>query len=115
IEALQNIRIKYRWEAIDLENKHMNKARKTDKTYNPKVFHNGDTLKQLLARSRYLLYKAQNNWTNSQGIRAKILFKQYPEIQKAYQLVQGLREIFNLKTTLQIAYTKLAHWYKQVE
>ncbi|MDO6806110.1 transposase, partial [Wenyingzhuangia sp. 1_MG-2023] len=43
------------------------------------------------------------------------LFKQYPEIQKAYQLVQGLREIFNLKTTLQIAYTKLAHWYKQVE
>lgn len=115
IEALQNIRIKYRWEAIDLENKHMNKARKTDKTYNPKVFHNGDPLKQLLARSRYLLYKAQNNWTNSQGIRAKILFKQYPEIQKAYQLVQGLREIFNLKTTLQIAYTKLAHWYKQVE
>ena len=29
--------------------------------------------------------------------------------------VQGLRNIFNTVTTTQIAYTKLAHWYKEVE
>ncbi|SFW32687.1 Transposase, partial [Sinomicrobium oceani] len=28
---------------------------------------------------------------------------------------QGLRNIFNQNTDIKIAYTKLAHWYKQVE
>lgn len=115
LEALQEIRIKHRWEAIDQENKLIKIAKEKNIAFKPKIFSNGDTLKQLLARSRYLLYKAPNNWTNQQTIRAKLLFERYPTIKKAFELVQGLRNIFNTATSIQVAYTKLAHWYKDVE
>lgn len=78
-------------------------------------FTNGDTKKQLLARSRYLLYKSPDNWTENQSIRFKVLFGEYPDIRAAYDLVQGLRNIFNIATSMETAYTKLAHWYRKVE
>ncbi len=115
LEALQDIRIKHRWDAIDLENEQIKQTKAQGKTYRPEIFNNGDTRKQLLARSRYLLYKAPNNWTQNQYMRSKILFEQYPDIKKAYNLVQGLRNIFNTATSIQTAYTKLAHWHKDVE
>lgn len=115
LEALQDIRIKHRWEAIDQQNEQIKQAKSKQKDFTPETFSNGDTRKQLLARSRYLLYKAPNNWTQKQYIRSKILFEQYPNIKKAYDLVQGLRNIFNTATSIQTAYTKLAHWYKDVE
>lgn len=115
IQALQDLRIKHRWEAIDLENEHLQQAKTKGIDYFPEFFDNGDTTKQLLARSRYLLYKAPSNWTLTQAHRAKILFKSYPDIHQAYTLVNGLRNIFNQTTKVEIAYTKLAHWYKQVE
>ena len=115
LEALQDMRIKHRWEAIDMENDQIKKARKEQKEFYAETFANGDSRKQLLARGRYLLYKAPDNWTPSQYERAKILFNQYPDIKKAFNLVQGLRNIFNTATSIQTAYTKLAHWYKDVE
>lgn len=115
LEALQDIRIKHRWDAIDLENENTKQAKTKDKVYNPPTFSNGDTRKQLLARSRYLLYKAPNNWTQNQYNRAQILFNEYPDIKTAFNLVQGLRNIFNKATSIEVAYTKLAHWYNDVE
>ncbi len=115
LEALQDIRIKHRWEAIDQENEQIKQAKVKSLKFSPEVFNNGDTRKQLLARARYLLYKSPNNWTSNQQLRAKVLFEQYPDIKKAYNLTQGLRNIFNTATSIQTAYTKLAHWYKDVE
>ena len=115
LEALQDIRVKHRWDAIDLENEQIKLARENNRVFSPKEFSNGDTRKQLLARSRYLLYKAPSNWTESQFKRSKVLFDQYPDIKIAFDLVQGLRDIFNKATSMQTAYTKLAHWYKDVE
>ena len=114
-EALQDLRIKHRWEAIDSENEQLQQAKAKGIDYSPEYLNNGDTTKQLLARSRYLLYKAPGNWTPNQTQRAKILFKSYPDIHQAYTLVNGLRNIFNQTKEVEIAYTKLAHWYKQVE
>ncbi len=54
LDALQDIRIKHRREAIDKENNTIKEAKSNNKAYLPKTFTNGDTLKQLLARSRYL-------------------------------------------------------------
>ncbi len=54
IEALQEIRIRHRWEAIEMENNPFNSH-----SAETEVFANGDTRKQLLARSRYLLYKSR--------------------------------------------------------
>ncbi|MBI9052164.1 MAG: transposase [Bacteroidales bacterium] len=114
-DALQEIRIKHRWEAIDQESEAIRTARYNQKTYEPVVLANGDTVKQLLARSRYLLFKSANKWTEKQKERAKILFAQYPDIEKAYSLTHSLRMIFTHNTDKNIALTKLAHWYNKVE
>ena len=53
----KEIRIKYRLQAIDPENEAIEKAKKNKKRFKSEVLTNGDTLKQLLARSRYFLYK----------------------------------------------------------
>lgn len=62
-EALQNLRIKHRWKAIDNENEKIKVSKKAGSTYHPSLFQNGDSDKQLLARSRYLLYKSAEKWT----------------------------------------------------
>src|SRR5690606_25561637 len=74
-----------------------------------------DSRKQLLARCRYLLYKAPSAWTKKQSNRSKILFELYPDIKLAFGLTQKLRDIFNKASSIQAAYTRLAHWYKDVE
>ncbi|GAA3657960.1 hypothetical protein GCM10022397_47470 [Flavivirga jejuensis] len=76
---------------------------------------NGDTHRQLLARSRYLLFKSKSKWTPRQIERAEILFKLYPTIEKAYNLAQGLSYIFENNTDKNVARLKLAHWYNKVE
>ena len=114
-EALQDLRIKHRWEAIDLENDLIQNARNKGRNYSPEVLSNGDTTKQLLARSRFLLYKASTNWTINQSQRAALLFELYPDIKQAYNLVNGLRRIFIESRSIEVAYTKLAHWYRKVE
>lgn len=55
-EAVQEMRIKERWRAIDKENTAISYAKAKGELYVPVVYQNGDTLKQLLARSRYLLF-----------------------------------------------------------
>jgi transposase len=56
------------------------------------VLSNGDTIKQLLARSRYILFKNERKWTQNQ--RAVILFELYLDIKLAYELSQKLSSIF---------------------
>lgn len=114
-EALQEMRIKYRWKAIEQENKAIKKAVKEHKTYVPKILKNGDSPKQLLARSRYLLFKPENKWTDKQKQRAKILFKQYPKLKKGYELSMCLRGIYQNTTDPVIAEEKLKQWYIKVE
>lgn len=114
-DAVQEMRIKYRWEAIDQDNKERSLAKEEGISYVPDILPNGDTLKQLLARSRYLLFKPSSKWTPTQVYRSELLFSQYPELEKAYDLSQQLREIFNKKISSQVAYKKLALWYQNVE
>ena len=73
-DAVQEIRIAHRWDAINEETNAIENAKSNNIKYIPKVFQNGDTRKQLLARSRYLLFKSQEKWTEKQKVRAKILF-----------------------------------------
>ena len=114
LDALQQIRIKHRWEAIDQENDAIENARNKNKKYTLKLLANGDTLKQLLARSRYLLYKADNKWTENQSKRAEILFEKYPDIEKAYKLCQNLSWIFNNTKNKTSALIRLAKWDEKV-
>lgn len=113
-EALQEIRVKYRWEAIDLENQAIETAKNNKSTYQPDILPNGDTLKQLLARSRYLLYKSEYKWTLEQKERSSLLFERYPDIHKAYKLSQELTSIFNTTKDKIIAFARLALWNDKV-
>ncbi len=96
LDALQHLRISYRWEAIELENQAIKTAKAEGKRYKPEILGNGDTLKELLARSRYLLYKYKEEWTKNQKMRAEILFERYPMLYQAYKLVESFRRIFNM-------------------
>lgn len=114
-DAIQEIRIKHRWDAIQEETDAMEDAKWRGEEYKPLVFANGDTKKQLLARSRYLLYKSCNNWTEKQKERAEILFAQYPDIREAYSLTHSLRMIFAKNSTKDGARLALAKWYDKVD
>lgn len=114
LDALQEIRIKHRWDAIDAENDAIESAKKISANYKPEILPNGDTLKQLLARSRYLLYKSANKWTQNQSDRAKILFERYPDIEKAYRLCQNLSWIYNQTKDKTKALIRLAKWDEKV-
>lgn len=114
-DAVQELRIVYRWEAIDQESKEIELAKETGQPYLPEILENGDSLKQLLARSRHLLFKDEGNWTPSQLQRSEILFARYPELEKAYRLSRKLSHIFSKTKDKGIGLTKLARWYDEVE
>lgn len=114
LDALQEIRIKHRWEAIDAENDAIENAKCKSLKFKPELLKNGDTLKQLLARSRYLLYKSSSKWTENQLNRAGILFERYPSLEKAYSLCQNLSWIFNNTKDKTSALIRLAKWDEKV-
>ena len=114
-EAVQELRIKHRWNAILLANNEMEKARIAGEIYVPFRYANGDTRKELLMRSRYLLFKSAEKWTERQKQRAAILFSEYPDIKKAYGLCHSLRMIFSKNTIKDAARLSMARWYNKVE
>lgn len=113
-DAIQEMRIAHRWDAINQETNDIENAKLDNKKYVAPTFSNGDTRKQLLARSRYLLFKSGEKWTQKQKVRAEILFEQYPDIKKAYSLTHSLRLIFSKTKEKGVAYTKLAKWFNDV-
>lgn len=114
-EAVQEMRVKARWEALDEESIQMAHARACGKIYHAPLFENGDSRKQLLARSIYLLYKKKSLWTESQRARAEILFREYPDIKKAYYLSMRLGLIYHQCKHKDTALTRLARWYDEVD
>ncbi len=114
-DAVQELRIKHRWDAIQQANDEMEEAGMCGKDYVPFRYPNGDTRKELLIRSRYLLFKSADKWTDRQKQRAEILFEEYPDIQKAYGLCHSLRMIFSKNTIKDAARLSMARWYNKVE
>jgi len=114
LDALQEMRIAHRWDAINEETNAKEEAKLSGLSYYPIMFRNGDTAKQLLARSRYLLFKSPEKWTDKQKIRAEILFEQYPDLQQAHSLTHSLRMIYAKNTVKAAARLSLARWYNKV-
>lgn len=74
---------------------------------------NGDTLKELLARSRYLLYIPKCDWTVNQTIRGNMLFEKYPLLEKAYKLTMCFRNIYK-KASKEDARVAFIEWKNDV-
>lgn len=113
-EGVQEIRINLRRKIIDEENDLIGKAHKGRRVYRPKIYENGDTKKQLLSRGRHLLFKPSNKWTESQKERANILFKEYPELKKGYNLLMMFRGIFETAKTQEEAKERMKIWFEKV-
>ena len=114
-DAVQEMRIKHRWDAIQEANEEMENAKLEGREYVAFRYENGDTRKELLARSRYLLFKSGEKWTPSQRLRAEILFREYPDLETAYGLSHSLRMIFSKNTVKDAARLSMARWYDKVE
>ena len=113
MDALQHMRTNLRWKAMDAENEAIKKAKAEGRKHQHEILSNGDTLKELLARSKYLLYKFENEWTLNQAKRAAILFKKYPLLKKAYKLTASFRTIYKLAHR-DDALTKFNQWKQKV-
>jgi len=113
-EAVQEVRIVFRKEAIREENEKIKLARENKEQYHPFVYENGDTKKQLLARSRYLLFKPKSKWNDRQLERSKILFKEFPQIKSVFNLSMMFRSCYENSKTMQEAKNSLDKWYQKV-
>jgi transposase len=113
IDALQHLRIKLRWQSIEDENNAIKQAKKKGEKYYPEILPNGETTKELLARSRYLLYRFKDDWTLNQSKRAAILFAKYPILQIAYELVLSFRNIYQ-NTDKLTAQNRFKQWKDMV-
>lgn len=113
IEQLQAIRIQYRQQELTKRRE----ARENKQDYTETELPNGDTVLQLLARSRGLLFLLPNEWSDHQKQRAKILFEQYPQIKTAYHLVIRIRRWFSPpkgKTTYSVTRIKKKEQLKKL-
>lgn len=63
--------------------KNMERAnKKSNLNFESKIFPNRDTLKQLLTKSCYFLYKNKSKRISNRIERAELLFELHPDIQK---------------------------------
>lgn len=106
-EAVDEIRVDIRRQLIAEDNSR-------DRSKPLVTYSNGETMRQILARSKHTLMMAQNKWTDIQRHRANILFKHYPILKAAYQLAMELRRIFNMKISPTKALGKMNKWYEKV-
>ncbi|MFH0864652.1 MAG: transposase [Bacteroidota bacterium] len=136
MDAQQAVRIRYRQKILEQrrtalqlfkqeEKQCREECERNGRKYFAKKFNyieqrlsNGETPSELLARSHFLLYKFSHQWKPSQKIRAKTLFENFPEIEKAYKLACQFRTWYARDNIgchpLQIE-KELFMWYENVE
>ena len=89
-------------------------ARKNEQ-FRPRKLSTGDTVVELLTRTKYSLTQTPDKWSEKQKERMDLLFTMYPKIKQSYDVVNKLRAIFRSKTlTKETAREKLHGWYKTV-
>lgn len=118
LDALQTVRIRYRQERLSFERKMKEEWKKAGKRVkdipHPEILNNGETHKQLLAKSRYLLFKFKSDWTEVQKQRAELLFKHFPKIKEVYDIICGFRNFYKCKVGKgNRARESLDNWYKK--
>ncbi len=114
-DAVQEVRITSRREALTEENRAILLSKREKRPYKPILYENGDSKKQLLARGHYVLFKTEKSWSERQKQRATILFREFPNIAHCYRLAMQFRAWYENKTTKDIARDKLQAWYQKVE
>ena len=105
-ECMQSLRITERQGILTQRRE----AKSAGAAFREEPYENGDTPRQLLARSRYLLFKPSSSWTERQKTRAGILFREYPKLQRAYELSQHLKQLYDRRMSSADAAVLLRQW-----
>ena len=114
-EAMDELRIeirhKARQEEADLQE--MCKERGVD--FVPVKYRNGETLPQILLRTKQALMVSEDRWKPQQKTRMEILFENFPVMKQAYGVMQKLRWRVNQEVDHLKGGALLMNWYKDVE
>ena len=94
-DIVQDIRVKYRWEAQAIEDADKVKAKNNNTEFKRVKFPNDETIPQLFIRSRYALMQSQSKWGDNAKERMGVLFNHFPEVEDAYKIAEGYRELMN--------------------
>lgn len=114
-QAIDDMRIELRWEVIRAENEQIRQYRLQKKQYKPEYESNGETLRQIMARSKHIMTRNRSKWSDAQRRRADILFSHFPRLKTAYELSMKLTDIYNQKIPASVARLKLARWFNELE
>lgn len=115
VEAIQTLRLRLKQEEITKLPATKRERRQYEKQ--TKLI-NGESRIEMLTRSRYLLFKRQENWTASQQKRAQLLFETFPSIKQCYELTQQIRQWLDKENVGKYEWQiekQLIHWYDQAE
>lgn len=113
--AIDDMRIELRWDVIKAENERIRACRQQKLQYRPEIEANGETLRQIMARSKHIMTRDISKWNDTQRKRAEILFGRYPRLETAYNLSMKLTGIYNERISAPVARLKLARWYNELE
>ena len=126
-EAVDQMRIAFRWEVLEEESKAIKEHRAKRKAahtrlekdligeWEPERMANGETKPQIMARSRHIILMHKSKWNAQQQARAAVLFEMFPDLEKACNLYLKLVDIFNQNCIPGVARLNLARWYNEVE
>lgn len=126
-DAIDHMRVRFRWEVLDAENKAIKEHRAKRKAarskaerdiigeWAPQRMGNGETMPQIMVRSRHLILMHKSKWNLQQQERAAILFRMFPRLEQAYNIYLDLVDIFNKVSKPAGARLNLAKWYNRVE
>lgn len=126
-DAIDQMRIGFRWQVLAEENKAIKEHRAKRKAahtreekdligeWKPQRMENGETKPQIMARSRHIILMHKSKWNEQQQARAAILFRMFPKLEEAYNIYLELVNIFNKKSKPAEARLNLARWYNMVE
>ena len=126
-DAIDQMRIGFRWQVLAEENKAIKEHRAKRKAvhtraekdligeWEPVRMENGETKPQIMARSRHIILMHKTKWNTQQQERAAILFMMFPKLEEAYNIYLELVDIFNKKSKPAEARLNLARWYNKVE
>ena len=112
-EAIDEIRIVIRHLVRNDENKLKELCNEAGQEYVPQKY-GGETMPQILLRTKQALMMAPNKISAEQQRRLDILFQHYPVLRQAYELMGELRDIFNMRITMTQAGLKLTRWFDKV-
>lgn len=136
LDALQDVRVRYRQMLLTKRRRAYEKHKKNERErkkeceaknkkyrknkfeYKEPILKNGETRLQLLAKSRYLLFKLPEKWEDYQKERAEILFSEYLEIKTAYDRVCEFRQWMkkeNVSRNPKELKAELNKWYERAE